>query len=157
LTWRTTASIVRAVHDGARTYRSRAALDRFYFAEIGLSDPPKTDSRIGAHVRVPGERAGAVTTEAAAARRQLGTPSRHPIDAHAGALGMLGAAATAPLERASRSSRVPVISRWRASGTTSPAWGPYYEAILLGMVHRSRSPRRASSTRCHASRRGRTR
>ena len=54
--------------------------DPTYFDEIGLADLAEDGfaARIGAHVRVPGERVGAVTTDAAAA---LGVaparPSRH--------------------------------------------------------------------------------
>jgi FGGY-family pentulose kinase len=143
LTWRTTGSIDRSLCTTVCkwTYLGHERRwDPTYFAAIGLTDLAEDGfARIGAHVRVPGERVGEVTADAAAALGVApGTPvATALIDAHAGALGMLGAAGhDAWLER-----RLAVIAGTSACHLAlaverhdvAGVWGPYYEAILPGM------------------------
>ena len=172
LTWRTTGSIDRSLCTTVCkwTYLGHERRwDPTYFAAIGLADLAEDGfARIGAHVRVPGERVGAVTTDAAA---ELGVAPGTPvatslIDAHAGALG--NARRRGPRHAgssgASRSSpvRPRVISRSAGERhDVAGVWGPYYEAILPGhVVHRSRDLRVRRVPRPgarHASRADRTR
>jgi FGGY-family pentulose kinase len=111
--------------------------DPSYFDAIGLGDLAADGFRkIGARVRVPGERLGALTPNAATEMGLApGTAvSTSMIDAHAGALGTLGAAGhPAPI-----ATRMAIIAGTSAchlatapAGTSVPGvWGPYYEALL---------------------------
>lgn len=110
--------------------------DPSYFQTIGLEDLAADGfARIGSEFRVPGERVGELTAQAAA---ELGLRPGIPvaaalIDAHAGALGTLGAPG----------SEVPVTRRMAIIAGTSAChialtperrsvpgvWGPYYEAL----------------------------
>ena len=111
--------------------------DPTYFDAIGLGDLTADAFRkIGSRVRVPGEWLGALTSAAAA---DFGLApgiavATSMIDAHAGALGTLGASGhAAPIAR-----RMAVIAGTSAchlatapAGTSVPGvWGPYYEALL---------------------------
>lgn len=110
--------------------------DPGYFAAVGLGDLADDGfARIGREVRVPGESLGPLTAAAAA---QLGLAAGTPvaaslIDAHAGALGSLGAPGIdAPLTR-----RLAVIAGTSACHlAVTPerrhvpgVWGPYFEAL----------------------------
>jgi FGGY-family pentulose kinase len=118
--------------------------DDSYFRAIGLGDLcDGNHARIGRRVRPMGERIAGLTERAA---RELGLAAGTPvgvsiIDAHAGGLGMLGAAidGRAPDTKALEN-RLALIS-----GTSSchmacsrephyPAgiWGPYYSAMIPG-------------------------
>ena len=140
LTWRATGSNDRSLCSTVCkwTYLGHERRwDPTYFDAIGLGDLAADGFRkIGARVRVPGERLGALTASAA---HELGLAPGIPvatsmIDAHAGALGTLGAAGhPAPI-----STRMAIIAGTSACHlATAPAgtsvhgvWGPYYEALL---------------------------
>ena len=100
LTWRATGSDDPfAVHDRVQVDvpRSRAALGRVLLRRRSASSDLAADgfARIGTHVRSPGERVGALDARRGRrARARCRTPrsASSLIDAHAGALGMLGAA-----------------------------------------------------------------
>ena len=111
--------------------------DATYFDAIGLGDLTADSFRkIGSRVRVPGERLG-VLTPAAAADFGLSpgiAVATSMIDAHAGALGTIGASGhAAPISK-----RMAIIAGTSACHlATAPAgtsvhgvWGPYYEALL---------------------------
>jgi FGGY-family pentulose kinase len=110
--------------------------DEGYFRAIGLEDlAEERFTRIGVRVRVPGELLAPLSERAA---RELGLTAGTPvaaslIDAHAGALGTLGAPGVeAPLTR-----RIAVIAGTSACHlAVAPerlqvpgVWGPYYEAL----------------------------
>ncbi len=142
LTWRATGNDDRSLCSTVCkwTYLGHERRwDSTYFDAIGLGDLTADGFRkIGARVRVPGERIGGLTAAAAA---DLGLVAGVPvaaslIDAHAGALGTLGASGhAAPIGR-----RMAIIAGTSAchlatapAGTTVPGvWGPYYEALLPG-------------------------
>ena len=142
LTWRATGSEDRSLCSTVCkwTYLGHERRwDPSYFDAIGLADLTADGFRkIGARVRVPGERIGGLSAAAAA---DLGLPAGVPvaaslIDAHAGALGTLGASG----HSASIGRRMAIIAGTSAchlatapAGTTVPGvWGPYYEALLPG-------------------------
>jgi FGGY-family pentulose kinase len=116
-----------------------------YFRLIGLGDlVDEGYRRIGTRVRPMGERAGTLTESAA---RELGLAAGTPvgvsiIDAHAGGLGLLGAAVNgvAPT-RESLEDRVALIggtSTCHMAVSLRPrfvpgVWGPYFSAMVPGM------------------------
>ena len=142
LTWRATGVDDRSLCSTVCkwTYLGHErAWDASYFRAIGLGDLADDDfRRIGARVRVPGERIGALTSSAA---KELGLVPGTPvaasmIDAHAGALGTVGGAGhPSPIGR-----RMAVIAGTSACHLASApeqasvpgVWGPYYEALLPG-------------------------
>lgn len=119
--------------------------DDSYLQSIGLGELCEDGyARIGREVRPMGERAGGLTERAA---RELGLAPGTPvaisiIDAHAGGVGMLGAAVGGEVpEPASFEQRLALIS-----GTSSchmacsreplyppGIWGPYYSAMIPGL------------------------
>lgn len=118
--------------------------DPDYFDAIGLSDLLE-GGRIGECIRPQGERAGALTPAAAT---HLGLTSKTQvavgiIDAHAGALGLLGAV----WEGKSQADLADLESALALIGGTSAClmalsreprfvpgvWGPYYGAVVPGM------------------------
>jgi FGGY-family pentulose kinase len=140
LTWRATGSDDRSLCSTVCkwTYLGHERRwDASYFETIGLGDLTADGFRkIGVRVRVPGERLGGLTSAAAAELGvAVGTPvAASLIDAHAGALGTLGAAGhSAPISR-----RMAIIAGTSAChlataprGTSVPGvWGPYFEALL---------------------------
>ena len=140
LTWRATGSDDRSLCSTVCkwTYLGHERRwDPTYFDAIGLGDLTADSFRkIGSRVRVPGERLGALTPAAAA---DFGLSpgiavATSMIDAHAGALGTLGASGhAAPISK-----RMAIIAGTSACHlATAPAgtsvhgvWGPYYEALL---------------------------
>jgi FGGY-family pentulose kinase len=111
--------------------------DPTYFRAVGLEDLATDDfTRIGGTVRLPGERVGTLTVAAAS---ELGLPEGTPvatslIDAHAGALGTLGAPEPdVPLTR-----RMAIIAGTSACHLALTGerhqvpgvWGPYFEALV---------------------------
>jgi FGGY-family pentulose kinase len=116
-----------------------------YFRRIGLPDlVDEGYRRIGKRVRPMGERAGALTETSA---RELGLAAGTPvgvsiIDAHAGGLGLLGAAVDGtPPTRESLEDRVALIGGTstchmavsREPRFVSGVWGPYFSAMVPGM------------------------
>jgi FGGY-family pentulose kinase len=116
-----------------------------YFRRIGLADVVEEGyRRIGTRVRPMGERVGGLT---AAAARELGLTEGTPvavsiIDAHAGGLGLLGAAVdgVAPT-RETLDQRLALIggtSTCHMAVSVAPrfvpgVWGPYFSAMVPGM------------------------
>ena len=115
LTWRATGSNVRSLCSTVCKWTflgHEGEWDASYFRTLGLGDLVDDQfQRIGKDVRSPGDLAGKLSGQAA---RELGLPSGIPvavslIDAHAGALGTIGAGGSdAALER-----------RFRADGFTT--------------------------------------
>jgi FGGY-family pentulose kinase len=116
-----------------------------YFRRIGLSDlVDEGYRRIGTHVRPMGERAGGLTEASA---KELGLVAGTKvavsiIDAHAGGLGLLGAAVNgAAPTRATLEERVALIggtSTCHMAVSADPrfvpgVWGPYFSAMVPGM------------------------
>ncbi|MGE5184088.1 MAG: FGGY family pentulose kinase, partial [Acidobacteriota bacterium] len=111
-----------------------------YFRAIGLGVlADEGFARIGADVRPPGERQGELTARAA---EELGLAAGTPvgvalIDAHAGGVGMLGAAeGSIPLER--KLAVVGGTSTCHLAVSRDPrfvpgVWGPYYGALVPGL------------------------
>ncbi len=109
-----------------------------FLTSIGLEDLTGSGhSRIGTSFQVPGEKAGGLSEQAA---RELGLVAGTPvgaslIDAHAGALGTLGAGGAAP------DGRLAVIAGTSACHIALSAetvfvpgvWGPYFGAVTPGM------------------------
>ncbi|MCB1693243.1 MAG: FGGY-family carbohydrate kinase [Pseudomonadales bacterium] len=139
LTWRATGSTDRSLCSTVCkwTYLGHERRwDTGYLNAIGLEGLAADPAPIGDVVRVPGERIGELS---ASAGKELGLPAGIPvatslIDAHAGALGVLGAAATeAPL-----TDRLAIIAGTSAchlalskDKVVAPGvWGPYYEALI---------------------------
>jgi FGGY-family pentulose kinase len=140
LTWRATGSDDRSLCSTVCkwTYLGHERRwDATYFDAIGLGDLTEDGFRkIGSRVRVPGERLGGLSAQSAA---DLGLAAgtavaTSMIDAHAGALGTLGAAG----HSATIATRMAIIAGTSACHlATAPAgtsvhgvWGPYYEALL---------------------------
>jgi FGGY-family pentulose kinase len=142
LTWRATGSDDRSLCSTVCkwTYLGHERRwDPGYFRAIGLGDLVDDDfARIGTRVRVPGEHLAGLS---AAAANDLGLApgiavAASLIDAHAGALGTLGApgvdvpisrrmaviAGTSACHLALTRERVPVPG----------VWGPYFEALIPG-------------------------
>ena len=142
LTWRATGNEDRSLCSTVCkwTYLGHERQwDAAYFDAIGLKDLTADGFRkIGARVRVPGERIGGLSASAAADLGLIGgvPVAASLIDAHAGALGTLGASGhAAPISR-----RMAIIAGTSAchlatapAGTSVPGvWGPYFEALLPG-------------------------
>ncbi len=119
--------------------------DEGYFHAVGLGDlVDEGFARIGRRVRPIGERAGMLTGKAVA---ELGLAPGTPvavsiIDAHAGGLGMLGAALDGPVSgEAELEERLALIggtSSCHMAVSREPLflpgiWGPYYAAMVPGM------------------------
>lgn len=115
-----------------------------FFRAVGLGDLAGDHARIGANVRPMGERAGALTEAAA---RDLGLVAGIPvgvaiIDAHAGGLGLIGAAidGVAPTSETIEE-RVALIggtSTCHMAASREPKfipgiWGPYFSAMVPGL------------------------
>ncbi|MBX3272470.1 MAG: FGGY-family carbohydrate kinase [Sandaracinaceae bacterium] len=123
------------------TYRGdEGRWDDSFFEAIGLGDLVGYD-KIGARVRPMGEHAGGLTEAAA---RELGLAAGTPvgvaiIDAHAGGLGLLGAA-DGPLDDAAFDARLALIggtSSCHMAVSAAPrfiegVWGPYPSAMVPG-------------------------
>jgi D-ribulokinase len=140
LTWRATGRDTRSLCSTVCKWTYLGHEERWdesYFAAIGLGDLAADGFvRIGTDVRSPGQPLGTLDSATA---EQLGLPPRTAvgvsiIDAHAGALGMLGApGADAPLDH-----RLAVIAGTSAChlavSTTRydvpGVWGPYFGALV---------------------------
>jgi D-ribulokinase len=142
LTWRATGSDDRSLCSTTCKWTYLGHEDRWdpsYFDAIGLIDLADDGFRkIGSRVRAPGERIGGLTAAAAdELGLAIGTPvAASLIDAHAGALGTLGATGhPTPM-----SGRMAIIAGTSAchlatapAGTSIPGvWGPYFGALLPG-------------------------
>ena len=140
LTWRATGVEDRSLCSVTCKWTYLAHERRWdddYFARIGLADLTVDDHiRIGRRARVPGERLGGLAGRAA---DDLGLRDGTPvaaslIDAHAGALGMLGASGSpVPIDE-----RVALIAGTSACHLAVSSarvdidgvWGPYYEVLF---------------------------
>ena len=144
LTWKATGSLVRSTCTVTCkwTYLSHEnAWDESYFDMIGLGNL-KADgfARIGSQIADPGTSLASGLTEQAAAELGLvaGTPvAAGIIDAHAGAIGTLGAAGL-PGALEQRLAYVFGTSACTLNVTREPVlvpgiWGPYYSALLPGL------------------------
>ncbi len=112
--------------------------DEAYFRAVGLGDlADEGFARIGTRVRPMGERAGTLGEHAA---RELGLRAGIPvgvsiIDAHAGGIGILGAAPDTPLDR--RVALIGGTSTCHMAVSSEPrfvpgVWGPYASAMVPG-------------------------
>jgi FGGY-family pentulose kinase len=142
LTWRSTGSEDRSLCTTVCKWTYLAHEQRWdpsYFAAADLAELANDDfAAIGSRVREPGAPVGGLTRDAASALGlAAGTPVASPlIDAHAGALGMIGAVGhDAPLD-----SRLAVIAGTSACHLAVSSdridvpgvWGPYWGALLPG-------------------------
>lgn len=144
LSYRATGRDTRSLCTTTCKWNYRARENRWnddFFATIGLRDLAEADhARIGQQVQPQGERAGDLTTTAAA---ELGLAAGTPvsislIDAHAGGLGVLGMHIGDTAQDQSLERRMALIS---GSSTCHMAvareerfvpgvWGPYYSAMI---------------------------
>jgi len=148
LTWRATGSPTRSLCSTVCkwTYLGQEGRwDAGYFRAIGLDDLAEEGfRRIGTEILPPGALLGGLSNEAAA---MLGLPPGIPvgasaIDAHAGGLGVIGAAldGARPDQEALRH-RLALIggtSSCHMAVAEAPrfvpgVWGPYYSAMLPGL------------------------
>ncbi len=122
-----------------------AGFDPGFFRAAGLGElADEGFARVGRRVRPPGERAGALLPKAAA---ELGLAPGTPvavaiIDAHAGALGLLGIAldgrAPTPESLEERVALVGGTSTCHLAVSRAPifvagVWGPYFSALVPGL------------------------
>lgn len=148
LTWRATGSLTRSLCSTVCkwTYLGHEGRwDSGYFQAIGLGDLAEEGfRRIGTDILAPGHRLGGL---APAAAEELGLPAGIPvgasaIDAHAGGLGVIGAAVdgmapdTAALRH--RLALVGGTSSCHMAVSEAPhfvsgVWGPYYAAMIPGL------------------------
>lgn len=142
LTWRATGSLARSLCSTVCKWTYLGHEARWhadYFRAIGLDDVAEQGfERIGTDVRAPGDLAGGLSNDAA---RELGLDPGTPvavslIDAHAGALGTIGAGGSdVALER-----RLAVIAGTSVchlalvpeGQSVRGVWGPYFGALLPG-------------------------
>jgi len=133
-------------HEDPATEGSVGRWDESYWNQIGIEEfPAENWSRIGRKVRPMGEAAGAGLSEKAA--KELGLAPGTPvgvsiIDAHAGGLGLIGAALNgkAPTPE-TLEERVALIGGTsschmacsRESLFVPGIWGPYFSAMIPGM------------------------
>ncbi|WBV45072.1 FGGY-family carbohydrate kinase [Pseudoroseomonas cervicalis] len=148
LTWRATGSLARSLCSTVCkwTYLGHEGRwDADFFRAIGLGELAEEGfRRIGTEILPPGQRLGTLAQEAAAALGlEAGIPvGASAIDAHAGGLGVIGAAldGVAP-DAAALNRRVALVG-----GTSSchmavshearfvpGVWGPYHSAMLPGL------------------------
>ncbi|RFB81244.1 FGGY-family carbohydrate kinase [Methylovirgula sp. 4M-Z18] len=144
LTWRSSGSLIRSTCTVTCKWTYLAHEKRWdsaYFDRIGLGSLSAADfARIGAHIADPSTRLGAGLTEQAAAELGLrvGTPvATGIIDAHAGAVGTLGAK-NLPGALEDRLAYVFGTSACTLNVTKDPVfvpgvWGPYYSALIPGL------------------------
>lgn len=133
-------------HEPAASPDTVGRWDASYFRQVGLGDLAEEGfRRIGTRVRPMGEPLGRGLTERAA--RELGLAPGTPvsvsiIDAHAGGLGVIGAAlqghAPDESELESRLALIGGTSSCHMAVSRGPrfvpgVWGPYYSAMVPGM------------------------
>ncbi|MGH7103301.1 MAG: FGGY-family carbohydrate kinase [Acetobacteraceae bacterium] len=149
LTWRATGHSSRSLCSLSCkwTYLGhQRRWDESYFRAIGLGAlADEGFRRIGTDVRAPGVPVGRGLTAAAAAELGLsaGTPvGTSAIDAHAGGIGLIGAALEGqPVDQAGITRRLALIggtSSCHMAVSAEPAfvpgvWGPYWGAMLPGL------------------------
>ena len=143
LTWRATGSLSRSLCSTVCkwTYLGHEhRWDASYFRAIGLGELADEEfRRIGQDIRALGETAGRLSPGAAA---EMGLPAGIPvgvsaIDAHAGGLGVIGAALDAPVDWRRRLALVGGTSSCHMAVSSAPAfvpgvWGPYFSAMVPG-------------------------
>ena len=148
LTYRATGNDTRSLCTTGCKWTYLGKEERFddsYFTSIGLSDlAAEGYARIGKRVRPIAERVGGLTERAAA---ELGLKAGTAvgvgiIDAHAGGIGLLGAAlANETVDSAALERRLALIggtSSCHMAVSLGPRfvpgiWGPYYSAMVPGM------------------------
>lgn len=144
LTWKATGSLWRSTCTVACKWTYMAheqAWDASYFRAIGLADLAEAGfARIGPEIRPPGTAIPGALQAAAAA--ELGLPAGVAvgmglIDAHAGAVGTLGAQGL-PGDLAQRMAYVFGTSACTLNVSAEPAfvpgvWGPYFSALVPGL------------------------
>ena len=148
LTWRATGSLTRSLCSTVCKWTYLGQENRWdagYFRAIGLGDLAEEGfRRLGTEILPPGAPLGGLSAEAATALGlQPGIPvGASAIDAHAGGLGVIGAAldGTAP-DREALQHRLALIggtSSCHMAVSETPRfvpgiWGPYYSAMLPGL------------------------
>ncbi|HWL82647.1 MAG TPA: FGGY-family carbohydrate kinase [Roseomonas sp.] len=148
LTWRATGSLTRSLCSTVCKWTYLGQENRWdagYFRAIGLGDLAEEGfRRLGTEILPPGAPLGGLSAEAATALGlQPGIPvGASAIDAHAGGLGVIGAAldGTAP-DREALQHRLALIggtSSCHMAVSEAPRfvpgiWGPYYSAMLPGL------------------------
>ncbi len=144
LTWRATGSTARSACSLVCkwTYLGHESRwDETYFNAIGLDElAAENFRRIGTDVRPLGSIAGTLTPQAAA---ELGLQPGIPvgtsaIDAHAGGLGVIGAALDAPVDWNRRIALIGGTSSCHMAVSSEPCfvpgvWGPYFSAMVPGL------------------------
>ncbi len=148
LTWRATGATARSLCSTVCkwTYLGHEQRwDAAYFTAVGLEDlAAEGFARIGTDIRPMGERLGGLSVAAAA---ELGLPPGIPvgvsaIDAHAGGLGVIGAAldGVAPddAELGRRLALIGGTSSCHMAVASQPrfvpgVWGPYFSAMIPGL------------------------
>lgn len=148
LTWRATGSDTRSLCSTVCKWTYLGHEQRWdtdYFRSVGLADlADEGFTRIGTTIRPPGTRAGGLTERAAeelglAPGTSVGTSE---IDAHAGGLGVIGAALDGEgLTDATMRRRLALIggtSSCHMTVSRDPTfvpgvWGPYFSAMLPGL------------------------
>jgi FGGY-family pentulose kinase len=144
LTWRATGSTSRSLCSVACkwTYLGHEnRWDETYFNAIGLNDlAAENFRRIGTKILPLGATAGTLSPQAAT---ELGLTPGIPvgtsaIDAHAGGLGVIGAALDAPVDWNRRIALIGGTSSCHMAVSPEPrfvpgVWGPYFSAMVPGL------------------------
>lgn len=157
LTYRATDDLTRSLctttckwtylaHEAERANDGKAGWQASFFKQIGLEEFPAEEyKRIGQRVRPMGEKVGKGLTAAAATELGLAPGTAvgvSIIDAHAGGLGVIGAAVdnSAPTRETMRQRLALIGGTSSCHMAVSPeavfvpgVWGPYYSAMVPGL------------------------